>query len=99
MVVRGWSWSLKRDVAAKFPFYGRYQTEVPLLLTARIPKSRAAALKLARQEQEIIVFDYPDNTFALLDGRILGRTRAPSSHRSALSHVDGLQRLLIKRIV
>lgn len=58
--VRGWSWSLSRDVARKFPYSNRYDTEVPLLLTARIPKSRAAALKLARQEQEIIVFDYPD---------------------------------------
>jgi hypothetical protein len=30
------------------------------LLTARIPKSKAAAIKLGRQEHEIIVFDYAD---------------------------------------
>jgi hypothetical protein len=57
--VRGFSWSLSRETAMKFPFSARYHTEVPMLLTARIPKSRAAALKLARKEQEVIVFDYP----------------------------------------
>jgi hypothetical protein len=69
--VRGFSWSLSRDVAAKFPFYGRYHTEVPMLLTARIPKSWAAALKLGRKEQEIIVFDYPDNTSLCWTGEFL----------------------------
>ena len=56
--VRGLSWSLKREVAVKFPLYGRYHTYVPMLLTARIPKRRAAALKLGRKEHEIIVFDH-----------------------------------------
>lgn len=56
--VRGFSWSLNREVALKFAY--RFETEVPMLLTARIPKTRAAALKLGREEQEIIVFDYTD---------------------------------------
>jgi hypothetical protein len=56
----GFSWSLDRKIAAKFPFSSRYWTDEPKLLTATISKNRAAALKLARREQEIIVFDYPD---------------------------------------
>lgn len=96
--MRGFLWPLAREVAAKFPFYGRYHTEVPMLLTARIPKSLAVALKLGRQEQEIIAFDYPDNTSLCWTGEFWTHP-SPSSHRSALSHVDGLQRLLIKRIV
>jgi hypothetical protein len=56
----GFSWSLDRKIAAKFPFSSRYRTEEPKLLTATISKYRAAALKLARREQEVIVFDYPD---------------------------------------
>ena len=57
----GFSWSLKREVAARFPFTNRYHTTRPTLLTTTIPKSRAAALKLGREEHEIIVFDDPDN--------------------------------------
>jgi hypothetical protein len=54
------SWSLDREIAAKFPFARRDQADRPTLLTARIPKSKAAAIKLGRQEHEIIVFDYAD---------------------------------------
>lgn len=56
----GFSWSLDRRTAAKFPFMTRYSTDEPRLLTATISKNRAAALKLDRGEQEVIVFDYPD---------------------------------------
>jgi hypothetical protein len=38
----------------------RYRADKPTLLTATINKNRAAALKLDRGEQEIILFDYPD---------------------------------------
>lgn len=56
----GFCWSLDRGIAAKFPFMTRYRTNEPMLLTATISKRRASALKLERGEQEIIVFDYPD---------------------------------------
>jgi hypothetical protein len=52
----GPSWSLNREMAAAFPFKSRYRTDRrPMLLTATIHKNRAAALKLNRHEQEIIV--------------------------------------------
>jgi len=50
----GLSWSLRREIAAKFPFYNRYRVAVPLLLEAKIPKYRAVALKLDRNEFELI---------------------------------------------
>jgi hypothetical protein len=53
----GLSWSLNREVAAEFPFKSRYQTDRPMLLTTTINKNRAAALKLSRNEQEIIMLD------------------------------------------
>jgi hypothetical protein len=56
----GFSWSLNRKIAATFPFIQRYWTDQPTLLTATISKHRAASLKLDRGEEEIIVFDYPD---------------------------------------
>lgn len=51
----GFSWTLNRDLAAQFPFNRRYETDQPTLLTATISKHRAAALKLDRNEQEIIM--------------------------------------------
>lgn len=42
----GHSWSLDRDVAARFPFLARYATDSPMLLTATISKCRAAAMKV-----------------------------------------------------
>jgi hypothetical protein len=58
----GFSWSLDRQIAAKFPLMPRYSTNEPKLLTATISKNRAAALKLDRGEQEVIVFAYPDES-------------------------------------
>ena len=55
----GFSWSLDEEIARNFPRGPRYWQPEPLLLTLTIPKSRAAALKLDRQEKEIIVFDCP----------------------------------------
>lgn len=58
----GFSWSLRREVAESFPFLMRYrQTGKPILVTAQIEKSEAAALKLGRQEEEIIMFKPPKN--------------------------------------
>ncbi len=60
----GFSWSLDRQIAAKLPFMMRYRADKPTLLTATINKNRTAALMLDRSEQEIILFDYPDEPTA-----------------------------------
>lgn len=54
----GWSWSLSKDVAKKFPTYHRYRRpgEQALLVTARVSKGRIVAVKLDRGEQEIITW-------------------------------------------
>lgn len=52
----GWSWSLSKDVAKKFPLYLRYHRpgEQPLLVTAKVKKQHIVAVKLDRGESEII---------------------------------------------
>ena len=57
----GLSWTFDRQKAMKFPFYRGYRADQPILLTAIISKRRAAALKLERNEQEIIVIDLPES--------------------------------------
>jgi hypothetical protein len=57
----GLSWTLRRDVAVRFPFSMRYWSDTPTILTATISKTRAAALKLERNEEEIIVVDLPES--------------------------------------
>ena len=52
----GASWSLDRDVAARFPFLGRYLAAQPLLLTATVAKESVLAVKLGRDEAEIVTF-------------------------------------------
>lgn len=52
----GVCWSLNRDVAATFPFLNRYQVATPLLVTATVLKVEIVALKVDRDEEEIIVF-------------------------------------------
>lgn len=54
----GWSWSLSKEIAKKFPLYLRYRRpgEQPLLVTARVPKTHIVAVKLGRNEQEIITW-------------------------------------------
>jgi len=59
----GLSWSLRRDVAVRFRFSMRYWSDTQTLLTATISKSRAAALKLERNEHEIIVVDLPEGSW------------------------------------
>jgi hypothetical protein len=53
--IDGLSWSLSKDVAARFPKMARYQRadSQPLLLTGKILKSDCI-LKLDRREQEIV---------------------------------------------
>ena len=54
---RGLSYSLKRDIAAKFPFLARFRDMgLPVLVTVRMLRSRAV-LKLDREEQELIVIN------------------------------------------
>ena len=53
----GASWSLDRDVAARFPFQNRYRAAQPLLLTATVAKENVLAVKLSRDESEIVTFE------------------------------------------
>jgi hypothetical protein len=50
----GLSWSLKREVAERFPTLMRYRQEKPLLLRAVVNKGQIAAVKLDRNEAEVI---------------------------------------------
>lgn len=52
----GASWTTDRSVAEKFPFLGRYRVKDPLLVTATVKKKNIIAVKLDRNEQEIITF-------------------------------------------
>lgn len=55
---RGLSWSLDRSTAERFPFLNRYRSEgQPLLVRAEISKADVIALKLDREEAEIIAVD------------------------------------------
>ena len=53
----GCCWSLDRDIAASFPYLNRYQQDEPLLVTATVKRDRIVALKLDRNEQEVITFN------------------------------------------
>jgi len=69
----GFSWTLSRKVAADFPWNSRYRTDRPMLLTATINKNRAAALKLGRDEQEIVMLDLSEIRWTEESLRILKR--------------------------
>ncbi len=52
---RGLSWSLDRDVAQRFPLLHRYRHDgQPLLIRAEVAREQILALKLDRQEAEVI---------------------------------------------
>lgn len=52
---RGLSWTLDRDVAARFPFLHRYRPEgQPLLVRATVLRDQILALKMERGEAEVI---------------------------------------------
>ena len=58
--MRGLSWSLCPEVAARFPTLPRYTPppgHQPLLVTGQVAKSRITAIKLDRSEQEIIALN------------------------------------------
>jgi hypothetical protein len=53
----GFSWSLDRAVAVRFPRYARYRpASVPTLFIAEVDKLDILALKLDRDEAEVIAF-------------------------------------------
>lgn len=52
----GASWTLDWEVANRFPFLNRYKVPSPVVVTARAKKERILALKLDRDEVEIITF-------------------------------------------
>lgn len=53
----GLSWSMGRAVAARFPRQHRYQQDgQPLLVRARVAKAKVLALKLDREEAEVITY-------------------------------------------
>lgn len=52
----GASWSLDKSIAAKFPFLNRYQVADSILVTATVDKCHILAVKLERNESEIITF-------------------------------------------
>ena len=56
-VLTGASWSLDRSVAEGFPFIPRYRALDPVLVTATVPRHRILAIKLGREEEEIITFN------------------------------------------
>jgi hypothetical protein len=53
----GASWSLSEEVARTFPLLNRYWQKVPMLYTAEVRKQDILALKLDRDEQEVITFN------------------------------------------
>jgi hypothetical protein len=52
----GLSWSLDRQIAARFPFLNRYRQADPLLVTGKVHKRHVLAVKLDRDESEVITF-------------------------------------------
>jgi hypothetical protein len=50
----GFCWSIDRHVAERFPFYLRYRAQRPVLVTATLKRTNVTALKLDREEAEII---------------------------------------------
>lgn len=52
----GASWSLDRAIAAKFPTLNRYSVPDPTLYTATVRQRKILAVKLDREEAEVITF-------------------------------------------
>lgn len=52
----GACWSLDKDTAARFPLLNRYKQNESLLVTATVRRDRIVALKLDRDEREVITF-------------------------------------------
>lgn len=52
----GLCWSLNEEVANAFPFQTRFKANDPVVIRARAKKNRILAIKLDRNETELIVF-------------------------------------------
>lgn len=52
----GISWSLCKQVASEFPTHARYAVKRPVVITATVRKEKVVALKLDRDEKEVITF-------------------------------------------
>ena len=71
---RGWCWSLDRAEAVRFAtHYGRYRKLNPVLVTATAKRDDIVAVKLDRDETEVIV-----RTVTVLEVRDLPAPPAPS---------------------
>ncbi len=52
----GISWSLRKETARQFPLLNRYHASDPTLYVAEVRKQNVLALKLDRDEEEIVTF-------------------------------------------
>jgi hypothetical protein len=78
-VLKGASWTLDKEIANSFPFTNRYRSASPVVVTARVKKERILAVKLDREEKEIITFSARPITVEPAD-----EERAASYHASNL---------------
>lgn len=78
---KGASWSLDKSIAAKFPFLNRYKVADPILVTATVDKCHILAVKLERNESEII-------TFSAKPGKVVVLT-LPEQFATKVSAVNG----------
>lgn len=67
---RGACWSLSGNVAKRFPSLLRYWQQTPMLYTATVQKSRILAVKLDRNEAEVITLGAE-----IVKSRRIGRPR------------------------
>ena len=84
--LRGASWSLDKEVANAFPFMSRYKVLNPLLLTATVSKDRILAVKLDREEAEIITFKHRRKS-------VQPANQESADARSSASHAEMRERL------
>jgi|GEM_PF-1684089 len=68
----GASWSTDKSVAQKFPFLERYRAKVPLLVTGIVKKKNVLAIKLGRNENEIISFSVKRISVEPITGEFCG---------------------------
>lgn len=59
--IYGLCWSLDRDIAIEFPFLKRYKAKNPVLVTTTVYKHEILAVKLDRNEKEVITLKQDDN--------------------------------------
>jgi hypothetical protein len=55
-VLVGASWTLNKEIARRFPTFGRYRARNPVLITATVKKANVLAVIAGRKEEELITF-------------------------------------------